>query len=294
MTDLDICGLARGLIEDLEPGVLESIAAAQSLALLADEQLCDEIFALVRNGIELAMLKVEFALLNLAEHLSRIATLEGQVSTDKRVEKDAERPNVCFLTVTAFEHFRSHVVWSSRHCGQVFVVSRGFGETEVNEAHRVAIRNHDVVGLDISVHDVLCMAMIERLEQLLHVFGRNCLRESLVFLLRDLVKQWLARHVLHHQVDVLLVVVGLVVLHDVGVVQLVQDCHFFHDTVDVGPQLLFVQHLDGHLEILVMLVRCKEHSTKGTHSEHLRLGVNVIVLLEFVHSLLFVALAHLD
>ena len=144
------------------------------------------------------------------------------------------------------------------------------------------------------MHDVLCVTVIERLEQLLHVFGRNCLREGLVFLLGDLVKQGLARHVLHHQIDVLLVVVGLVVLHDVGVVQFVQDCHFFHDAVDVGPQLLFVQHLDGHLEILVMLVRCQEHTTEGTHSEHLRLGVNVIVLLELVHSLLFVALAHLN
>ena len=43
-----------------------------------------------------------------------------------------------------------------------------------------------------------------------------------------------------------------------------------------------------------MLVGGEEYSAKGTDSEDLGLGVNVVVLLELVHALLLVALVGLD
>ena len=136
--------------------------------------------------------------------------------------------------------------------------------------------------------------MVQRLEQLSHVPAGCRLRERLVLLLRDLVEERLARHILHHQVHVLLIVVRFIVLDDVGVVELVQDAHLLHDAVNVGSQLLFVEHLDGNLEVLVMLVRREEDAAEGTHSQHFRLGVDVVVLFELVHALLLVPLPHLN
>ena len=143
------------------------------------------------------------------------------------------------------------------------------------------------------MHDVLRVAMIQRLEQLSHVLGRCRLRERLILLFRDLVEEGLPCHVLHHQVHILLVVVRFVVLDNVGVVELVQNAHLLHDAVDIGTKLLFVEHLNGHLKVLVMLVRREEDAAEGTHTQHLRLRVNMVVLFKFVHALLLVSLAHL-
>lgn len=102
--------------------------------------------------------------------------------------------------------------------------------------------------------DVLSVAMVDSLEELFHVTSRYSFIESLVLLLSDAIKQRLASYVLHHQVDVLQVVVRLVVLDDVGVVKRVKDGDFFHDAVDVIHKLILVQNLDGDLEVRVMLV----------------------------------------
>ena len=74
---------------------------------------------------------------------------------------------------------------------------------EVDEANRVIVCDHDVVGFDISMHDVLCVAMINRLEELLHVACSFCLIECLILLFSDSLEQGLARDVLHDEVDVL-------------------------------------------------------------------------------------------
>ena len=89
--------------------------------------------------------------------------------------------------------------------------------------------------------------MIDRREKLVHVLGSLSLGECLVLLLGDLVKELAATDVLHDQVYVLGVVVCLEVLHDVRVVQRVQDVHFLDDAVDVVGQLHLVEHLNCHV-----------------------------------------------
>ncbi len=117
------------------------------------------------------------------------------------------------------------------------------------------------------MNDVLSVAMVQSLEQLSHVSGCSCLCKSLVLLLSDLVEKRLSGNVLHHQVDVLLIVVCFVVLDDVRVVKLVKDADFFHDAVDVGAKLLFVEDFDSNLEVLVMLIRSQEDAAEGTNTE---------------------------
>ena len=77
------------------------------------------------------------------------------------------------------------------------------------------------------------MTMIDRLEQFLHVVCSFFLAECLVLLLSDLVEELLAADVLHDQVNVFVVVVCLEVFHDVRMVELVENSHFFDDAVDV-------------------------------------------------------------
>ena len=82
----------------------------------------------------------------------------------------------------------------------------------------------------------------------------------------DLIKELGAGHVLHHQVDVLLIIVRFIVLDDVGVVERVQNGHFLHDAIDVITQLYLVEDLYGNLEVFIVLVRREEDTAKCANS----------------------------
>ena len=96
--------------------------------------------------------------------------------------------------------------------------------------------------------------------------------------------------VLHDQVDVLHIVVGLVIFDNVRMVQRMQNCDLLHDAVNIVAQLYLVKHLDSHLEVFVMLIRGQEDATEGSNAEYLCLRVDMVILFELMHTLLFVAL----
>lgn len=62
------------------------------------------------------------------------------------------------------------------------------------------------------------MAMVDCLEQTLHVAGGNLLSESLILLGGDHLKELESIDELHDEIDVLRVIVGLIILHNVGMV----------------------------------------------------------------------------
>lgn len=250
-----------------EPRVLEGLLATKTLLWVPVQKLRNEVLALRRHRREFNVIEVEFDGFDLTEHLRVRGTLEGQVAADQSVEEDTEGPHVCLGRVITLEHLRRHVVGSSSH-GRHLLLLRHFGEAEVDESHRVLISDHDVVGLDISVHDVHGVTVVDRLEELLHVVSRLLLSESLVLLLCDLFKQLRSRHILHDEVHVLGVIVGFVILDNVGVVEGVEDGNLFHDVVDFVAQLHFVQHLDRHLEVRIVLVVRLEDAAKCPDSEH--------------------------
>ena len=211
---------------------------------------------------------MEISLLNLAEHLSGRVTLEWQVATDKSVKKHTERPDVSFLTIGTVENFRSHIVGCSRHSCQILVGLGSFGEAKVNQTHSVVLRNHNIIGLNITMNNVLSVTMIDSLEQGLHVVGGSLFIEGLVILLSDFLEELSSSNILHDQIDILLIVVGLVIFHDVGVVESVKDSYFLHDAVNVISEFDFVQDLDGNLEVLVMFVSGQEDTSKCTNTEN--------------------------
>lgn len=179
------------------------------------------------------MIEVEVGLLDLAENLGSVWALEWQIAADECVEENAERPDVSFPTVAAFEDFWGHVVRCTSHGRQLTVVSAGLGETEVDETHRVVIGDHDIVGLDIPVNNVLRVAMIDGLKQTLHVPGRRCFWKRLIGLLSDLLEKLSTSDVFHDQVNVFQIVVGLVILYDIRMVKRMQDGDFLHDAINI-------------------------------------------------------------
>ena len=83
------------------------------------------------------------------------------------------------------------------------------------------------------MHDILRVTMVYRLEQAAHVAGGLVFTEGLVLLLCNFIKEGLPSDVFHDQVDELFIVVGLVVLDDVGVIEGLEDSDLTHDVVNV-------------------------------------------------------------
>ena len=104
------------------------------------------------------------------------------------------------------------------------------------------------------MHNVLSMTMVDSLEQITHVSCSLRLCEGLILLLCDLIEELGAGHIFHHQVDILLIIVRLVVLDDVRMIECVQNAHFLHNAIYVIAQLYLVENFYGNLKVLIMLV----------------------------------------
>ena len=106
-------------------------------------------------------------------------------------------------------------------------------QAKVDQFNIVATGYHYVFRFDVSVDNAHRVAVKHRTDQLFHVACRLALSEYLVGLMYYLIKQLLPFDKLHYQVDVLLIVVGLKVLYDVGVVKGVQNAYFLHYLVQL-------------------------------------------------------------
>ena len=101
----------------------------------------------------------------------------------------------------------------------------------------------------------------------------------------NFVEQLFPFDVLHNQVDVFVVVVGLEVLNDVWVIQIIQSSNFVDYQIYVLAELLFVHHLDSNFEVLIVLVSGHEHFAKTARSKHLGLRIYTVILLQLVNAL---------
>ena len=99
--------------------------------------------------------------------------------------------------------------------------------------YHVIISYHDFFWFDITVQYVLCMTVIDSLEQLLHVVGSFEFIKLSIRLLADFLKQSLALNELHDQVDEFHVVVSFVVLNYVGMIELAENSDLLLNPIDL-------------------------------------------------------------
>ena len=136
--------------------------------------------------------------------------------------------------------------------------------------------------------------MVNRIEKSFHVTCCGSLREGLVLLLSDLLEKLLSRDKLHHQVNVLLIVVSLVVLYDIRVIELMHNRDLLHDAVDVVTKFHFVHDLNGNLKRAISLILSAEDTSKCTNTEHLGIRVDMVILLKLVNTLLLISFSDFD
>ena len=265
--------------------MIERLLPVEPLINLELEEGADQVFALLGDHPEFNVVEMEICFFNLAEHFED-RPLEWKVARDHSVENDSKRPKVCLFTMGAIDYFRGHVVRSACNCFKLPLVKRRLRQTKINQAHSVVLSYHDIVRLNVAVHYFLRVTVVDCLKQLSHVLGGLIFAEHVRGLLDDFLKQWFPRNVFHDQIDELLVVVRLVVLHYIGVVQLVQDGNLVHNLVEAVRQFDLVQHFDGNFKARIMLVHRHENFAEGPGSKHSRVLVDHVVLLQRIDTLL--------
>ena len=110
------------------------------------------------------------------------------------------------------------------------------------------------------MHDPITVAVVDRKEQVLHDDCGLLFREVRICLMRcDLLEQVHSSTVLHDEIDVLRGLVGLIVLANVGMVELGEDLDLLLELLKIVTDLCLLHGLDCYFEVTVNVVIRKKH-----------------------------------
>ena len=74
--------------------------------------------------------------------------------------------------MSAFYDLRCQVGWGAAKAYYPSLASESLGQAEIDQAHHIHIVDHDVLKLDVTMNDVLSVAVIDGFEKALHIAGR--------------------------------------------------------------------------------------------------------------------------
>ena len=155
------------------------------------------------------------------------------------------------------------------------------GEAEVNEfdVRVFALVGHqEVLRLEVSVHEAVRVQVLNCVEHLPQNFAGRLFTELLD--LYNAIEQLATRAVLHYNVHVPVVNVGLVEFYNVWMVKLLQDRQLFLQKLDVLLDVLPEDRFDGVQMAGVVFVMGLTHSSKLASAEHF------LEKIDFAHILL--------
>ena len=154
-------------------------------------------------------------------NLNHVIGIKGQMSGKHLVHHDANRVDVTgAVGLVPFCLLRADIMHAA-HClaGQHLVICPGnAGDTEVHHAQLAVIQQHNILGLDIPVHDAVGVGMLQRLEDLgdeVHGLPAGKFAAPLV----EILPQGHAVHIFHNDILQIVVDRDIVHLNDIGVIQ---------------------------------------------------------------------------
>ena len=127
--------------------------------------------------------------LDTLDNLCLVRPVERRITAQKNVQDDADTPQVTLLVVIVVEHLRSNVVWRAVLLLHLLAGIEHARRAEVDDGDLwiVLVFIHEqVLRLEVSMHNLPLMAIVDGRQDLRDYFGRVILAERL--LLSDLVK----------------------------------------------------------------------------------------------------------
>ena len=89
--------------------MIESLLPVESLLHIDCEESTDQVFAFVRDEVELVMVEMIVSILYLVFG-NGLFPLKWKLARDDSIKNDSEGPNVCLFTLDAAEYFWGHVL----------------------------------------------------------------------------------------------------------------------------------------------------------------------------------------
>ncbi|GBE60051.1 ABC transporter ATP-binding protein, putative [Babesia ovata] len=233
-----------------EPVVLERLVRADALGGVVRNHARDEVLRTLRHLAPLRQVEGVLAGLHLLDDLGLIRAVEGRETAQQNVQDHTNRPYVALAVVHALEHVWRDVVRGADLVLHLRVQVAVRGETEVDDPDvgiGVLGLKQQVLGLEVAVHDVLLVHVVDTAEHLLDNLRGVLLGEALS--VDNFVEQFAAGVQLRDEVVVLLVLVELEDLHDVRVVQRLEHVHLAQKRLVVALALhrALQNHLHGVL-----------------------------------------------
>mmetsp|Transcript_53085 Transcript_53085/g.158203 ORF Transcript_53085/g.158203 Transcript_53085/m.158203 type:complete len:310 (+) Transcript_53085:675-1604(+) len=200
------------------------------------EEHADQVLGVLRDVLPVRRVEGKVAEPDLRQDVGVRLAVEGRVTAEHDVHDDTATPEVAHVVVLAREHLRCHVVGCPRFGGEDLAALKLAGEAEVDDLELALIDvflggEEEVLGLQIAVADVKLVHVEDGPDYLLH--DRRCLALVEVADFDDAVEQLASNAQLKDQVDVPLVLEGLVQLDDVWVIHLLHDADLLLESLDV-------------------------------------------------------------
>jgi hypothetical protein len=201
--------------------LVEELREREAVLRMHLQQLIDDGLGLGVDIVPHRVIVVELGLFNLLEHLGANGVavhVERVIAGQQNKHEDAQRPDVDRVRVRLVVHELGRIVGPrAAHGAHRLVGLHDGGETKVDQLDlRVGriVRQHDVLGLEIAVHNAARVQVLERGRHLPEV--ARCALLRVLALVDDAVEQVAARAVLHHEIDAAFVLVHVDERHNVG------------------------------------------------------------------------------
>ena len=183
-------------------------------------------------------------------NLHHVVSVKGQMTREHLVHHDANRVDVAgAVGLIPFCLLRADIMHTAhRLAGQHLIICPGnTSDAEVHHAQLAVIQQHNILGLDIPVHDAVGVGVLQRLEDLgdeVHGLPAGKFAAPLV----EVLPQGHAIHILHDDILQMVVDRNIVHLNDIGVIQQRDGLGLVFKAAHKirVVHILLPQHLNGH------------------------------------------------
>ena len=178
-----------------QPGVLEGLLSRHA-SLRTRDELLNEVLRLPINVTPLIVVKVELSFGDHGKNLVIVGPVKGRVAAEQDVKKAPGRPHVTRDVVIAGQDLWRDVV--GRSCSSVHPLqAASITDLRQAEVDNLQVRvlffglEQEVLGLEVPMHDVLLVTVVQRLQDLLENACGDLLTEE--FFGNDAVEEFTAR-----------------------------------------------------------------------------------------------------
>mmetsp|Transcript_22413 Transcript_22413/g.19338 ORF Transcript_22413/g.19338 Transcript_22413/m.19338 type:complete len:207 (-) Transcript_22413:392-1012(-) len=199
-----------------EPRILKSLFSTITLLWVHIKHFLDHFFSFIGYTGKLFKLERESALSNFFHNFLVIITIKRWESTKENVEDDTARPNVTLFIITTTKDLRGYIIRCTKASFQLIFGVKDSRSTKINQFNHGSfawIFQHDILGFQIPMNNVILVAVIYCTKDLMHNVGGFSFGEKLLF--SDSVKQFTSCKHFSDNVEILLILKSLYNLHDV-------------------------------------------------------------------------------